>query len=216
MARRGGATFYLVRHGESEANIKQIWQGQRVDSPLTIEGKRQAAALGRRFLDANLLEVKRIYSSPSKRAHETALILQRYLAINNPNLGLRVTPAFLEIDHGDLSGLNRRQIQKRYSGFLEKWYKDPASLRFPMGENLTDVSKRTWAQIALIKRHIGNGKVVIVTHAEVIKGICLSLLGAFHAERFIRIPNCGLVILRIRDDGRKIIYFGDPEDETLN
>lgn len=216
MAGRGGVTFYLVRHGESEANVKRVWQGQRVDSPLTPEGKRQAVALGRRFLDAKILEVKGIYSSPSRRAHETALILQRFLAISNPTLGMRVTPAFLEIDHGDLSGLNRQQIQKRYSGFLKRWYKNPASLKFPGGENLTDVSKRAWAQIVLIKRHIGNGKVVIVTHAEVIKGVCLSLLGAFHAEKFIRILNCGTVILRVRDGGRKIIYFGGPEDEILD
>ena len=38
-------TFYFVRHGESEANIKQIMDGQRVDAPLTEKGREQAKSL---------------------------------------------------------------------------------------------------------------------------------------------------------------------------
>jgi broad specificity phosphatase PhoE len=63
--------FYLIRHGESEANSQGIYAGQS-DSLLTDGGKKEAQALGR---TAFLRETPfwRLYSSDLSRAHNTAL-----------------------------------------------------------------------------------------------------------------------------------------------
>lgn len=35
-------TFYIIRHGQSEANAKGILQGSQIDTPLTELGRSQA------------------------------------------------------------------------------------------------------------------------------------------------------------------------------
>lgn len=60
-------TIYLVRHGETEWNVKKLIQGQK-DIPLNEKGKKQAGKLKKIKFDA-------IYSSDLKRAAETAKII---------------------------------------------------------------------------------------------------------------------------------------------
>ena len=54
-------TFYIIRHGQSEANAKGILQGSQIDTPLTELGRSQAqvtlSKLGTDNFDA-------IYASP--------------------------------------------------------------------------------------------------------------------------------------------------------
>jgi broad specificity phosphatase PhoE len=58
---------YIVRHGESQDLANNLFQ--RSDSPLTEVGLRQAKTVAKRFKD---LEVDEIWSSPMKRAYQTA------------------------------------------------------------------------------------------------------------------------------------------------
>ena len=36
--------IYFIRHGESEANVRKVFAGQKDDTPITEEGKQQAKA----------------------------------------------------------------------------------------------------------------------------------------------------------------------------
>ena len=58
----------LVRHGESQDNLKSIWEGVR-DSPLSTTGQSQARAVGKAF---STVPIAAIYSSDLKRAASTA------------------------------------------------------------------------------------------------------------------------------------------------
>lgn len=64
--------LYIARHGETEANVARIWQGQGLDTPLTQEGVNQAKIL-KKSLEG--IEFDVIYSSPLKRAMDTARIV---------------------------------------------------------------------------------------------------------------------------------------------
>ena len=61
--------LYIIRHGETEWNVKRRFQG-RSDIPLNEEGRRLA-----RITSEALRSVPftRIYTSPLKRAYETAM-----------------------------------------------------------------------------------------------------------------------------------------------
>ena len=61
---------YIIRHGETEWNLKGIHQGHK-NSELTQKGKEQASCLGQRFKDSNLV-FNSIYTSDLDRALETA------------------------------------------------------------------------------------------------------------------------------------------------
>ncbi len=90
-------TLVLLRHGQSEGNVRGIYQGQ-ADFPLTSHGRAQARALAARWL-AEKQRFDRIFASPLRRARETAEIIGQ---------ALNVSPEFctllMERDNGSLQG----------------------------------------------------------------------------------------------------------------
>src|SRR4051794_31477590 len=64
--------LYLVRHGESEGNVKGLIPGRSPDTdyPLTDKGRAQALATARRFQQLQRPSI--VYHSPARRAKETA------------------------------------------------------------------------------------------------------------------------------------------------
>ena len=66
--------IYLVRHGQSLANAKGIWQGAQIDTPLTELGRTQAQNT-KKHLEEEGAVFSAVYSSPLLRAGETAGII---------------------------------------------------------------------------------------------------------------------------------------------
>ena len=60
----------LVRHGQTHANVDQVWHGH-TDTPLNELGHQQAERLGE-FFHNYLPQIHAIYSSPLQRARHTA------------------------------------------------------------------------------------------------------------------------------------------------
>ena len=67
--------FLFIRHGETDWNLKKIFQGQN-DIPLNEKGREQAKRSQERIEKMN---IDSIFSSPLKRALETAFILSKNL-----------------------------------------------------------------------------------------------------------------------------------------
>lgn len=84
--------IYFVRHGQSQANVDNVFAGPRLSAPLTTIGKKQAEAAGQRILDEKL-RIGRIITSPIERAHETAQFIARTIGYGSeryshrPSLG---------------------------------------------------------------------------------------------------------------------------------
>ncbi len=77
-------TIYLIRHGETEANVKRILQGHR-DYPLTREGEKQARDLARKL---NHFHFDAIFASDLGRAKRTAelIILEKKITVQTTKL----------------------------------------------------------------------------------------------------------------------------------
>jgi len=92
--------FYLIRHGQSTANVRHITAGGLFDCHLTELGRQQPQALAPFLKDHMLPRPSRIYHSTMIRAHDTAKFL-------NEGLGLEMTPDFdlREHDMGAWDGL---------------------------------------------------------------------------------------------------------------
>ena len=67
------ADLYLVRHGQTELNVRNILQGWH-DSPLTVRGREQALATRAAF-EARGISFDHAYSSPLGRARCTAELI---------------------------------------------------------------------------------------------------------------------------------------------
>lgn len=80
---------YVIRHGESESNLKKIWSGQ-FDAKLTEKGKEDAKKVGEVLKGVSF---DKIYTSDLSRAMDTAKI-----AI--PDCSFETSPLLREVDMG--------------------------------------------------------------------------------------------------------------------
>lgn len=164
---------YIMRHGETEANVRQILIG-RADSPFTRSGWQQPVEVARHLMSRDLA---RIYSSPMDRTRRTAALVQETLDRPVP---IELEPALAEIDAGEFTGLS----------FLEVWGRLPSDavlgeFHYPGGESWGDVQERAMQFVyGLEARHVGDA-VLLVTHAGVIAGLVAAYL-CEPIEQYIR------------------------------
>jgi len=81
-------TLYVVRHGENPANLNREFSYKLIDYSLTEKGVRQAEETASFFREKG---IDAIYSSPLKRARETAQIIAA--PIGSPGGTMRSSPA---------------------------------------------------------------------------------------------------------------------------
>jgi broad specificity phosphatase PhoE len=145
----------IIRHGETEWNVEGRYQGQ-ADPPLNDRGIQQAYELAEALYD-HTLEV--IYSSPLKRAYQTAEILAKKL-----NIEVRIEPRLAEIHQGDWQTHLRTEIQSLYPDLFHQWETDPWHTTPPGGEHLSQVQSRVNTALDDISCRHPLGSVGLVTH----------------------------------------------------
>src|SRR3989304_8059771 len=91
----------LIRRGQSVGNFERRLQGQE-NFPLTDRGREQAQCVAQRLASLGLAA---IYTSPLKRALETAQIVAACLGV-----GALPTPAVQEDDFGEPAGLSYQEV----------------------------------------------------------------------------------------------------------
>src|SRR6516164_10048334 len=129
----------LVRHGQSEWNLKNLFTGWR-DVDLTDKGVAEAQAAGRQ-LKVLGLRFDVAYTSALVRA-------QRTMDLMLEELGQRSLPvirdqALNERDYGDLSGLNKDDARKRWGEEQVHIWRRSYDVSPPGGESLKDTLART-------------------------------------------------------------------------
>jgi probable phosphoglycerate mutase len=98
-----GVTLYFVRHGETDWNVAQRYQGRR-DIPLNLNGRTQAKRNGRvlaGLLGESAASLDYV-ASPLHRARETMEIMRSELAL--PPTDYRLDARLSEIDYGHWEG----------------------------------------------------------------------------------------------------------------
>jgi len=96
----------VIRHGQSKADILNVHAG-RADFELTELGIRQAQAMANWV--AREYDVKRIYSSPLKRARQTAEQLAKIVGLE-----VQEETDLMEFNNGLLAGLTRAEANEKY------------------------------------------------------------------------------------------------------
>jgi broad specificity phosphatase PhoE len=192
----------LIRHGETEWNKQRRIQGCRSDTRLSPKGLEQAdrlaAVLRKERMDA-------IYSSPMKRASETAQIIAEAC-----KLPVHVFNELREIDAGELDGMFERELTGPYETAWKEFRNGNASTPLPGGESLQDLQKRTsWAVDRMLEKHI-DGTVVVVAHLLANLVIVCQVLGINLSQiaRFKQAP-ASITILELTTQGNSLLLFND-------
>ena len=149
----------LVRHGESELNMENIFFGH-LDPKLTEKG--QSQALKAKEILSNI-DYKKIYSSPLTRAIETAEI------INIKKYNLNLVEELKELNFGILEGLTYEEILKKHPKDVIEWKENWRTYDYQTGESVQQLQKRS---VNFVKSlDLSTGNIVMVCHWGVINCI---------------------------------------------
>jgi len=185
----------LARHGETTWNVEKVFRG-RADVDLDKVGLKQAELLGKYLSN---WELEAIYSSPLKRALDTANTVARWQTV-----AVRIAEGLTDFNYGEWQLLPEQEVQKLYPALLNEWHSNPQKVKMPHGESLEDVTRRAVEVVNdILPRHRGN--VLFVSHRVVIKVLICHLLGLDNSHFWnIRQDVCGITTFDYVD-GRFIL-----------
>ncbi len=160
--------FYLVRHGETDWNREQVFRG-RVDVPLNDLGRQQAQAVAKKLSEADLTAV---YTSPLKRAGETADIVARLCGLQAV-----VENGFIDMNFGEWQGLTHGDVQTQFPEAYRRWQQSPESASIPGAESLRAVQERAVSALDKLAERFPDAAVCVVGHRVVCKLLMAWALG---------------------------------------
>ncbi len=146
--------FHLVRHGETTYNAEGRIQGQS-DAPLSTLGRRQSEAVASALA---IVSVEAIYSSPLRRAMETA----QYVA-DRLQLPIETDRRLMELDAGVFEGRLRSDLTVDFPQELARWLGGDDDFAIPTGESRRELAERGCAALRAIAA-AGHREVAVVTH----------------------------------------------------
>jgi len=181
--------WYLVRHGEITSNVKKIYAGWS-EEELTARGCRQAREVAKKL---TCLNIGNVYTSPLKRAVQTAEIIGDFLK-KSPIL----EESFKELRLGIWEGMSEEEITRQFPEKWKIWTRSPAELILEGRETLKELLERVLAGLKRVKEREVDGPVLVVTHVAIIRVLLLHVRKMdLNLYRTIPVPN------------RKIFEIGD-------
>lgn len=154
------ARICLVRHGETDWNIAGILQGW-LDVPMNERGRQQAREFAEAFAHAGF---SRVYSSPLRRALETAEIVAGRLELPVPvrHDGLK------ERNFGAIQGIPKAELAELNPALLEKILKRNPACWFEQGESMDDFATRVLNGVMAIGDGNAGACLLAITHGWVL------------------------------------------------
>ena len=163
----------LLRHGQSEWNLKNLFTGWR-DVDLTEQGIAEARAAGRK-LKAQGIVFDVGFTSALKRA-------QRTLDLALEEMGLQSIPvlkdqALNERDYGDLAGLNKDDARKKWGEERVHEWRRSYDIAPPGGESLKDTAARVLPYYIqeILPRVMRGQRVLISAHGNSLRALVMVL-----------------------------------------
>lgn len=165
----------LVRHGQSEWNLKNLFTGWH-DIGLTEGGISEAERAGRLLADRGY-RFGLAFTSTLTRASHTLDLMKRELGV--PNLPVIRNAALNERDYGDLTGLNKDEARAKWGDEQVLQWRRSYSTPPPGGESLRDTGARVWPYyIHTMLPHIMRGEGVLVSaHGNSLRALIMALEG---------------------------------------
>jgi 2,3-bisphosphoglycerate-dependent phosphoglycerate mutase len=163
----------LVRHGQSDWNLKNLFTGWR-DVDLTEKGVAEAREAGHK-LKAQGIKFDVAFTSALKRA-------QRTLDLMLTELGQTTIPIFKnqalnERDYGDLVGLNKDDARKKWGEEQVHIWRRSYDVAPPGGESLRDTLARTLPYYVtdILPRVLRGERVLVAAHGNSLRALVMVL-----------------------------------------
>ena len=190
----------LVRHGQSEWNLKNLFTGWK-DPDLTPQGIAEAKAAGVE-LKALGLTFDVAYTSALTRAqHTLKLILAE---IGQPDLKTVRDQALNERDYGELTGLDKDEARKRFGEEQVHIWRRSFDIPPPGGESLKDTAARVlpYFDREMKPKVLAGTRMLVAAHGNSLRALIMQLEGLSGDQIVKRELATGRpVIYRLNADG---------------
>ena len=174
----------MIRHGESEDNVKGVFGTYK--SPLSKNGVSQIEKTRQMLKQFNF---SKVYYSPFKRTIETLNIL---------GLEGEADSRIGEYNFGKFAGMDFESIQKKYPEEYDNWNENKNKYIIEDGESLEIVYERVKDFLGeIIKK---DESVVLVTHAGIIRLVFCWVLDNINCFFKFKIDNGSINIISVDDE----------------
>ncbi|MCP5083168.1 MAG: 2,3-bisphosphoglycerate-dependent phosphoglycerate mutase [Alphaproteobacteria bacterium] len=163
----------LVRHGQSEWNLKNLFTGWK-DPGLTEKGETEALTAGRQ-LKALGIQFDIAYTSALVRAQLTcSMILDE---LGQSDLETIRDQALNERNYGDLAGLNKDDARAKWGDEQVHIWRRSFDTPPPGGESLKDTAERVlpYFEAHIWPRVMAGEKVLVAAHGNSLRALVMSL-----------------------------------------
>jgi 2,3-bisphosphoglycerate-dependent phosphoglycerate mutase len=191
----------LVRHGQSEWNLKNLFTGWK-DPALTEKGIGEAKAAGQR-LRARNIKFDVSFTSALSRAQNTLKLIREELGQND--LPETRDQALNERDYGELTGLNKDDARKKWGEEQVLIWRRSYDVPPPGGESLKDTLARSLPYyVHVIQPHVLEGKSVLVAaHGNSLRSLIMAIEGLTPEQILKRELDTGVPVLyRLKSNSR--------------
>ena len=183
--------LYLIRHGQSEANLKRIFSGQNLNIDLTEQGEAEARAAGELLKG---ISFDKVYSSDQRRAFRT-----REIAL--PDHKAERLAMLREFDVGNLAGMPFENEDEEIRRHRLAHDFTPYG-----GENQEMVYSRAERFLSLITA-LPYKTVAAFTHVGFMKRLLDAATGVKHDPSLFACSNCGICVFEYKEEKWQVLHW---------
>ena len=168
-------TLILVRHGQSEWNLKNLFTGWK-DPDLTELGVKEAIEAGK-VLGERKIKFDIAYTSHLIRAQRTGQFILD--GVGQSKLKMIEDEALNERDYGDLAGLNKDDARKKWGDDQVHVWRRSYDTPPPGGESLKDTGARVWPYYLteILPKVLAGNCVLVAAHGNSLRSLVMVLDG---------------------------------------
>ncbi len=193
--------IYLIRHGQTDFNLKGIVQGSGVDSDLNSTGRQQAEAFYAKYKD---IPFQKIYTSALIRTHQS---VSKFISVGIPH---ETEKALNEISWGLWDGkLPTSEMNSVYWQIVNRWKEGDLEAKIEGGETPIEVEERLAPMVQRLLQE-DESPVLVCMHGRAMRillamltGQSLAVMDSFPHE------NLCLYLLEVVDGQAVIVAQND-------
>lgn len=189
----------LVRHGQSEWNLKNLFTGWK-NPDLTEQGIKEARTAGQTLKEMKL-EFDEAFTSDLLRAQRTLDLMQEEMATDLP---ITRDQALNERDYGDITGMNKDEARKQFGEEQVHIWRRSYDVPPPGGESLKMTAERVlpYFDKEILPRVLAGKRILVSAHGNSLRALIMQLEGLTPEEILKRELGTGTpIIYRLDEEG---------------
>ncbi len=183
-------TLYIIRHGQTDLNLKGIVQGRGINSPLNDTGRKQAEAF---YVYYRSVRFDKIYTSTLRRTHQT---VAPFTGIPTEQLA-----GLDEIGWGIYEGREQTpDIMEGFTDLTERWQRGELDRAVEGGETPNQLAARQREALSHILSQPDEKTVLVCMHGRAMR-VLLCLLTGRDIAKMDEFPHMNTALYKVHYDG---------------